>query len=197
MFPIWAAGIALIASSSHLHSFTILQARTMDRYLSHSFQIPPASMSIFGNKTMLVGLVLYERILVPSARRFNGNPSGITCLQRMGVGYVVNILAIVVASFVEIKRKAVAADHNLLDDPKAIIPVKRFLVGTSVLPAWGSWSFHVCGALGISFWSVTWKHEKHCCSTLLDSNINGKLCRHTDGITSSQVFRQEKQLADW
>ena len=138
MFPIWAAGIALIASSSHLHSFTILQARTMDRYLSHSLQIPPASMSIFGNKTMLVGLVLYERILVPSARRFNGNPSGIICLQRMGVGYVVSILAIVVASFVEIKRKAVAADHNLLDDPKAIIPVKRFLVGTSVLPAWGS-----------------------------------------------------------
>ncbi|KAK7857695.1 protein nrt1/ ptr family 3.1 [Quercus suber] len=71
---------------------------------------------------MLVGLILYERILVPFAHQFNGNPSGITCLQRMGVGYVVNILAIVVASFVEIKRKAVVVDHNLLDDPKAIIP---------------------------------------------------------------------------
>ncbi|KAM3750168.1 hypothetical protein ACB098_04G017300 [Castanea mollissima] len=126
MLPIWAAGIALIASSSHLHSFTILQARTMERHLSHSFQIPPASMSIFGNITMLVGLVLYERLFVPFARRFTGNPSGITCLQRMGVGFVVNILATVVASLVEIKRKAVAADHNLLDDPKAIIPISIF-----------------------------------------------------------------------
>ena len=126
VLPIWAAGIALVASSSHLHSFTILQARSMERHLSHSFQIPPASMSIFGNITMLVGLVMYERLFVPFARRFTGNPSGITCLQRMGVGFVVNILTTVVASFVEIKRKAVAADHNLLDDPKAIIPISIF-----------------------------------------------------------------------
>ena len=36
---------------------------------------------------------------------------------------MINILAIVVAAVVEIKRKAVAAEHNLLDDPKAIIPI--------------------------------------------------------------------------
>uniref|UniRef100_A0A2N9G5I9 Major facilitator superfamily (MFS) profile domain-containing protein n=1 Tax=Fagus sylvatica TaxID=28930 RepID=A0A2N9G5I9_FAGSY len=126
MFPIWAAGILLFASSSHQHSFTIQQARTMDRHLSHSFQIPPATMSIFGTITMLIGLVLYERLFVPFARRFTGNPSGITCLQRMGVGFVVNILATLVASFVEIKRKAVAANHNLLDDPQAIIPISVF-----------------------------------------------------------------------
>ena len=98
----------------------------MDSHLPLSFQIPPASMPIFSNITMLVGLVLYERLFVPFARRFTGNPSGITCLQRMGVGYVVNILVTVVASFVEIKRKAVAADHNLLDDPKATIPISIF-----------------------------------------------------------------------
>ena len=126
MFPIWAAGILFFASSSHLLSFTILQAGTMNCHLSHSFQIPPASMSIFSNITMLIGLVLYERLFVPFARQFTGNPSGITCLQRMGVGYVVNILATIVASFVEIKRKAVASDHNLLDDPNAIIPITVF-----------------------------------------------------------------------
>ena len=83
-------------------------------------------MPIFSNITMLVGLVLYERLFVPFACRFTGNPSGITCLQRMGVGYVVNILVTVVASVVEIKRIAVAADHNLLDDPKATIPISIF-----------------------------------------------------------------------
>ncbi|KAK7857651.1 protein nrt1/ ptr family 3.1 [Quercus suber] len=126
MFPIWAAGILFFASSSHLLSFTILQAGTMNRHLSHSFQIPPASLSIFSTITMLISLVLYERLLVPFARQFTGYPSGITCLQRMGVGYVVNILATIVASFVEIKRKAVASDHNLLDDPNAIIPITVF-----------------------------------------------------------------------
>ncbi|XP_022761776.1 protein NRT1/ PTR FAMILY 3.1-like isoform X2 [Durio zibethinus] len=126
MLPIWAAGILLVTSSSHQHSFTIQQARTMDRHLSKSFEIPPASLSIFGILTMLSGLVLYERLFVPFARRFTGNPSGITCLQRMGIGFGVNILATLVASFVEMKRKSVAANHNLLDDPKAIVPISVF-----------------------------------------------------------------------
>ncbi|KAG2727653.1 hypothetical protein I3843_01G162200 [Carya illinoinensis] len=126
MLPIWAAGILLVASSSHQHSFTIQQARSMNRHLSRSFEIPPASLSIFGILTMLSGLVLYERLFVPFARRYTRNPSGITCLQRMGVGFAVNILATVVASFVEIKRKAAAANHNLLDDPKATIPISVF-----------------------------------------------------------------------
>lgn len=98
----------------------------MDRHLSGSFQIPPATLSVFGVITMLSGLVLYERLFVPFARRFTRNPSGITCLQRVGVGLMVNILGTIVASFVEIKRKAVAANHNLLDDPKAIIPISVF-----------------------------------------------------------------------
>ncbi|GLT77358.1 hypothetical protein SLA2020_489540 [Shorea laevis] len=126
MLPIWAASILIVTSSSHIGSFTILQARSMDRRLSSSFQIPPASLSIFSNLTMLTGLILYERFFVPFARRFTGNPSGITCLQRMGIGFVVNILATMVSSFVEMKRKAVAARHGLLDNPKAIIPISVF-----------------------------------------------------------------------
>ncbi|KAK1553012.1 hypothetical protein Q3G72_027148 [Acer saccharum] len=126
MLPIWSAGIFLVTASSHQQSFTIQQARTMDRHLSHSFQIPPASLSIFGTITMLTGLVLYERLFVPLARRFTKNPSGITCLQRMGIGFTINIFATLVSSFVEIKRKDVAARHNLLDDPKAIVPISVF-----------------------------------------------------------------------
>ena len=98
----------------------------MDRHLSHSFQIPPASMSIFNVLTMMVGIILYERLFVPFARRFTRNPSGITCLQRMGVGFVVNILATVVSALVEIKRKSVAAKYHLLDDPNATIPISVF-----------------------------------------------------------------------
>ncbi|OIW03053.1 hypothetical protein TanjilG_20981 [Lupinus angustifolius] len=126
MLPIWASGILLITSSSHLHSFVITQARTMDRHLSHSFQISPASMSIFSVLTMMTGVMLYERLFVPFARRFTGNPSGITCLQRMGIGFILNIVATIVSALVEIKRKEVAAKYNLLDDPKAIIPISVF-----------------------------------------------------------------------
>ncbi|XP_020219065.1 protein NRT1/ PTR FAMILY 3.1 [Cajanus cajan] len=126
MLPIWASGILLVTSSSHLHSFVILQARTMDRHLTHSFQMSPASMSIFSVLTMMSGVVLYERLFVPFARRFTGNPSGITSLQRMGIGFVINIIATVVAGFLEMKRKSVAAKYHLLDDPKATIPMSVF-----------------------------------------------------------------------
>ncbi|XP_037491682.1 protein NRT1/ PTR FAMILY 3.1-like [Jatropha curcas] len=126
MLPVWASGILLITASSHLHSFVIQQARTMDRHLSHSFEIPPASLSIFSILTMMIGLVLYERLFVPFARRFTGNPAGISCLQRMGIGFIVNIIATIISALIESKRKAVAAHHNLLDNPKAIIPISVF-----------------------------------------------------------------------
>ncbi|PSS15749.1 Protein NRT1/ PTR FAMILY 3.1 like [Actinidia chinensis var. chinensis] len=128
MFPIWAAGLLLVASDANQDNFQILQARSMDRHLfkHSSFQISPASLSIFGVITWLVGLVVYDRLFVPLARRFTGNPTGITCLQRMGIGFMVNILATVVSGLVEMKRKAVAEEHNLLDQPAAIIPISVF-----------------------------------------------------------------------
>ncbi|CDP06231.1 unnamed protein product [Coffea canephora] len=126
VLPIWGAGILLVTSHSHLGSFTIQQARSMNRHLSHSFEIPPASLSIFSIITVLVGLGLYERLFVPFARRFTENPAGITCLQRMGIGFTINILATIVSALVEMKRKAVAADHNLLDKPTATIPISVF-----------------------------------------------------------------------
>lgn len=126
MIPIWATGILLITASSHQNTFAIQQARTMDRHLSPSFQIPPATMSIFNILSMLIGVVAYDRIFVPVARRFTGIPSGITYLQRMGIGLAVSVLSTLVSGAVEVKRKRVAARHGLIDDPQATIPISVF-----------------------------------------------------------------------
>ncbi|KAL8489239.1 hypothetical protein ACS0TY_025226 [Phlomoides rotata] len=126
LLPIWAAAILQVASHSHQNSLTIQQARTMDRNLSPSFQIPPATMAIFGTLTILAGIPLYERLLLPFARRFTGNPKGLTTLQRMGVGFGIDIFTTLVSALVEIKRKSAAAGHNLLDKPTAIIPISVF-----------------------------------------------------------------------
>ena len=126
ILPIWAAAILLVTTSSHEHSFAVQQARTMDRHLSPTFEIPPASLSIFSVLSLLTGLVLYERLFVPFIRRFTGHPSGITCLQRMGIGCMINIFATIAASMIEMKRKAVAMHHNLLDQPNAVIPISVF-----------------------------------------------------------------------
>ncbi|KAI3782556.1 hypothetical protein L2E82_12607 [Cichorium intybus] len=126
LLPIISTGIIYVMAYSHQSSFTVTQARTMDRHLSASFQIPPASMAVFSVLATLVTLALYDRVFVPFAYRFTKNPSGITCLQRISVGFVLSIFATFVAFFVEVKRKQAARDHNLLDKPTEMIPISVF-----------------------------------------------------------------------
>ncbi|XP_058209481.1 protein NRT1/ PTR FAMILY 3.1-like isoform X2 [Rhododendron vialii] len=126
MLPIWASGILPIIAYSHQGSFSIQQARTMDRSISPSLKIPPATMSIFQILSILIGLLLYERLFVPFARRFTRIPSGITTLQRMGIGYAINVFGTLIAAMVEMKRRGVATNHNLLGKPTAIIPISVF-----------------------------------------------------------------------
>ncbi|KAF0922755.1 hypothetical protein E2562_001144 [Oryza meyeriana var. granulata] len=126
LLPIWSAGILLATAASHNNSFTIQQARTMDRHLTPRFQIPPATMSIFTTVAMLVSLALYDRAFVPLARRVTGLPSGITYFQRMAIGLGISILGVASAALVEVKRRGAAADHGLLDSPAAVVPISVF-----------------------------------------------------------------------
>jgi dipeptide/tripeptide permease len=126
MLPIWAAGILLVTSASHNHSFAIQQARTMDRRITARLEIPPASMLIFSNIAMLATLALYDRVLVPRLRCLTGQPAGITHLQRTGIGLTISVLSNIVSAIVEGKRKRVAAKHGLLDNPRATLPMSVF-----------------------------------------------------------------------
>eukprot|EP01018_Ginkgo_biloba_P019316 Gb_12438 [translate_table: standard] len=126
--PIWSSGIVLATAAAQQNTFSIMQARTMKRDIagSASFHIPPGSMTVFTILSMLITISLYDRIFMPIARRFTGRGRGISFLQRMGIGFVVSVAATLVAGFVEIKRKNVAAQHGLLDRPKSTIPMTVF-----------------------------------------------------------------------
>jgi peptide/histidine transporter 3/4 len=126
LLPIWSAGIMLATAGSHNYTFTIMQARTMDRHMGPHFQFPPATLSIFSTAAMLVTLAFYDRVFVPLARRVTGLPSGITYFQRMGVGLAISILSVASAALVETKRRDAAARHGLLDDPAAVVPLSVF-----------------------------------------------------------------------
>ncbi|EHA8586574.1 putative protein NRT1/ PTR FAMILY 3.1 [Cocos nucifera] len=83
-------------------------------------------MNILSALSLFLGLAFYDRVFVPVARRFTKRPSGITYLQRMGIGLAIAIFATVAAALVEIKRKAVASDHGLLDKQKVTVPISVF-----------------------------------------------------------------------
>ncbi|KAK7275242.1 hypothetical protein RIF29_16351 [Crotalaria pallida] len=126
MGPIWASGILLITAYAQQSTFQLQQAKTMDRHLTKSFQIPAASMSVFTFLAMLTTTAFYDRVFIRVARRFTGLDRGITFLQRMGIGFVISILATFVGGFIEVKRKNVAKAHGLIEHSSATIPISVF-----------------------------------------------------------------------
>ncbi|KAL5580819.1 hypothetical protein UlMin_013261 [Ulmus minor] len=116
LLPIWATGIIFSAVYSQMGSLFVLQGETMNRYLgSTSFQIPAASVSIFDTISVIIWVPIYDRILVPVARRYTGHKNGITQLQRMGIGLVISIFAMLYAGVLELVRLRIVRRHNLYE----------------------------------------------------------------------------------
>ncbi|XP_020572711.1 LOW QUALITY PROTEIN: protein NRT1/ PTR FAMILY 3.1-like [Phalaenopsis equestris] len=126
MLPIWSVGILIITASSHNHTFTIIQAKSMDRHLVGNFKIPPATLSIFSILFMLLTLALYDRLLIPLARRLTRRPTGLSYLQRIGVGLAISLISNISAALVETQRRTTATAHGLTDRPSATVPISVF-----------------------------------------------------------------------
>ncbi|KAF5748790.1 protein NRT1/ PTR FAMILY 7.1-like [Tripterygium wilfordii] len=69
-----------------------------------NFHLPAASMSAFDVCSVLICTGIYRQILVPLAGKLSGNPKGLTELQRMGIGLIIGMLAMVAAGVTEIER---------------------------------------------------------------------------------------------
>ncbi|KAL4199951.1 hypothetical protein AMTRI_Chr03g53900 [Amborella trichopoda] len=105
--PIWASGIIYNVAVVQQTTYAILQAMKMNRHLGR-FEIPPGSFNVFSMLMLTLWLPVYDRVVMPWARRATGKEEGITLLQRMGTGMVIAILAMVVAGLVESKRRVLA-----------------------------------------------------------------------------------------
>ncbi|KAL5698478.1 hypothetical protein ACHQM5_029510 [Ranunculus cassubicifolius] len=120
VLPIWSTGI-MIAATINQHSFPVLQAKTMDRTLISSFQIPPASYGAFGILSLTIFLAIYDRLLVPLLSKLNGNPRGISLKQRMGIGLFISIITMSVSAITEKKRRDIAISQGLLNNGNALV----------------------------------------------------------------------------
>ncbi|KAH6805386.1 Major facilitator superfamily protein [Perilla frutescens var. frutescens] len=123
MGPIWAAGILLITAAAQQNTFSLQQAKSMDRHINKNLEIPAASMTVFTQISMLSTIVFYERAFVPIARKITGIERGVSFLTRMGIGFLISLLATFAAGFIEIRRKHAAAGAGLIDEPYAVVPI--------------------------------------------------------------------------
>ncbi|CAN6290106.1 unnamed protein product [Urochloa humidicola] len=136
MFPIWATTIMFFAVYAQNSSLFVEQGMVLDKRVG-SFKIPPASLSTFDVISVIIWVPLYDRVLVPIARKFTGREKGFSQLQRMGIGLVLSILAMVSAALVELKRLEIAGTEGLIHE-KADVPMsilwqipQYFLVGAA------------------------------------------------------------------
>ncbi|KAM1032964.1 hypothetical protein ACFX13_037323 [Malus domestica] len=114
MVPIFCCTIIMTLCLAQLQTFSIQQGLTMDTSITKHFKIPPASLPIIPIVFLAIIIPVYDSVFVPIASKFTGIPSGITHLQRIGVGLVLSCVSMGVAGIMEVKRKDVAREHNML-----------------------------------------------------------------------------------
>ncbi|XP_015085395.1 protein NRT1/ PTR FAMILY 6.3-like [Solanum pennellii] len=125
MLPTWATTIMFWTVYAQMTTFSVSQATTMDRHIG-KFEIPPASLTLFFVGSILVTCVFYDRVVVPITKRVLNNPQGLSPLQRIAVGLVLSIIAMIAAALTEVKRLNVAHLHGLTNDANAMIPLSVF-----------------------------------------------------------------------
>ncbi|CAN1167295.1 Protein NRT1/ PTR FAMILY 4.6 [Linum perenne] len=123
MLPIFFCTIIMTLCLAQLQTFSIEQGLTMNSSITKSFKIPPASLPIIPIAFLIILVPIYDHLFVPLIRRFTGHPNGITHLQRIGVGLILSCVSMAAASIMEVKRKAVARDHGMLDALPVLEPL--------------------------------------------------------------------------
>ncbi|KFK39483.1 hypothetical protein AALP_AA3G250100 [Arabis alpina] len=127
LMPIWATNILFWTIYSQMTTFTVEQATFMERRIG-SFTVPAGSYSAFLILTILLFTSLNERFVVPLTRRLTKKPQGITSLQRIGVGLVFSMAAMVVAAVIENARRGAAVSKGTKISAFWLVP-QYFLVG--------------------------------------------------------------------
>ncbi|KAL9673528.1 hypothetical protein QQ045_029787 [Rhodiola kirilowii] len=112
LLPIWLCTILYSVVFTQMASLFVEQGAAMETTVA-GFHIPPASMSSFDIISVALFIFIYRRIIDPVVARLRHQKQGLTELQRMAVGLIIAILAMVAAGLVEYSRlKHISTNGN-------------------------------------------------------------------------------------
>ncbi|KAH9618545.1 hypothetical protein KSS87_006545 [Heliosperma pusillum] len=120
VIPIWSASI-MMSVVVNIGSFPVLLAKTMDRHLGPSFEIPAASFTTFLVIVIVIWIPTYDRVLLPLASKIRGKPVRLSVKLRMGIGLFCSSISMVVAAIVESIRRQKAITEGLENNPEAVL----------------------------------------------------------------------------
>ncbi|CAM8959159.1 unnamed protein product [Rhodiola kirilowii] len=104
LIPIWTMLLTFAVIFQQPATFFTKQGMTMRRNIGSNFQIPPATLQSFITISIILLMPFYDKVFVPLTRLVTRTKTGISVLQRIGIGMILSILAMIIAALVESKR---------------------------------------------------------------------------------------------
>ncbi|CAI9118092.1 OLC1v1019610C1 [Oldenlandia corymbosa var. corymbosa] len=115
MLPILALSVLPSVMVAQSNTLFIKQGITLDKSMGKHFKLPPASLGAFVTVTMLACVIFHDRVFVKLVKWWTKNPRGISLLQRLGLGFLLHIIIMIIASLTERYRLNVAKKHGLVE----------------------------------------------------------------------------------
>lgn len=100
------------------------QGNTMDLHIGSSFEIASTFLSLFDTVSVIFWVPINDRLIVPFARRITGQKNEFTQLQRISIGLVISIFAMLAAETLEFVRLREVKKHHY--DELKHIPMSIF-----------------------------------------------------------------------
>ncbi|XP_027082108.1 protein NRT1/ PTR FAMILY 1.2-like isoform X1 [Coffea eugenioides] len=139
VIPLWSAGMIMSVNNSQL-SFSVLQAKSMNRKFGPNFEMPAGSCSMFAVVGAVLWIPFYLQIILPVASRILGRPVHLSTRERMGIGMALSFVGMIVAATVELKRRSLAIREGYSDDSDAVVDMSllwllppSFLIGAGAI----------------------------------------------------------------
>ncbi|XP_027355928.1 protein NRT1/ PTR FAMILY 1.2 [Abrus precatorius] len=118
--PIWTTGIMMAVNLSQ-GTFMVLEAASMDRHITSNFQVPSGSFVTFMIVSLILWIIIYDRILVPLASKIKGRRVCLGAKQKIGVGIFTSCIAIASLAIVESIRRKIAIEQGYPEQPQAVV----------------------------------------------------------------------------
>eukprot|EP00258_Populus_trichocarpa_P028127 XP_024444146.1 protein NRT1/ PTR FAMILY 5.8 isoform X1 [Populus trichocarpa] len=115
LLPIWTMLLMFAVIFQQPATFFTKQGMTMKRNVGSSFKIPPATLQSAITVSIILLMPFYDALLIPFTRLITRDKKGISVTQRMGIGMVLSIIAMVIAALVETKRLEISRKMEVLD----------------------------------------------------------------------------------
>ncbi|XP_058753856.1 protein NRT1/ PTR FAMILY 5.8-like [Vicia villosa] len=126
LLPIWAMLLMFAVIFQQPATFFTKQGMTMKRNIGKNFKIPPATLQSAITLSIILLMPLYDRVFIPFAQLITRQEKGINMMQRMGIGMVLSIIAMVIAALVEMKRLDIGRQMRSEGLQAEIVPISIF-----------------------------------------------------------------------